>query len=71
MNAVQRGWFPSKALHREKAARAVLRDAKDIDVYVFAGVISKNIAPLMVAADGFVTNETGTDAGLTAIDSLV
>ena len=63
MNAVPRGWFPSKALHREKAARAVLRTAKDAHVYVFAGVISKNIAPLIVAADSFVTNETGNYAG--------
>lgn len=63
MNAVQRGWFPSKALHREKAARAVLRKPKDAGVYVFGGGLNEDIAPLIVAADSFVTNETGNYAG--------
>lgn len=40
------------------AAHAVIREAKDAGVYVFAGGIDEGIAPLMVAADGSVTNET-------------
>jgi len=41
-----------------EAARAVIREAKDAGVYVFAGGINEDVAPLMVAADGTVTNET-------------
>src|SRR5262249_31594428 len=41
-----------------EAARAVIREAKDAGVYVFGGGISEDVAPLMVAADGTVTNET-------------
>lgn len=41
-----------------EAARAVIREAKDAGVYVFGGGINEEIAPLMVAADGSVTNET-------------
>ena len=41
-----------------EAARAVIREAKDADVYVFGGGINVDVAPLMVAADGTVTNET-------------
>lgn len=39
-------------------ARAVIRDAKKAGVYVFGGGINEDVAPLMVAADGTVTNET-------------
>lgn len=41
-----------------EAARAVIREAKRARVYVFGGGINVDVAPLMVAADGAVTNET-------------
>ena len=41
-----------------EAARAVIREAKHAGVYVFGGGINEGIAPLMIAADGAVTNET-------------
>jgi hypothetical protein len=41
-----------------EAAHAVIREAKDAGVYVFGGGINEGVAPLMVAADGTVTNET-------------
>ena len=41
-----------------EAAHAVIREAKDAGVYVFGGGINEEVAPLMVAADGSVTNET-------------
>ncbi|MCL4806556.1 MAG: transcription initiation protein [Thermoanaerobaculia bacterium] len=40
------------------AARAVIREARQAGVYVFGGGINEQVAPLMVAADGTVTNET-------------
>jgi hypothetical protein len=41
-----------------EAAHAVIREAKKAGVYVFGGGINEGVAPLMVAADGTVTNET-------------
>jgi hypothetical protein len=41
-----------------EAAHAVMREAKDAGVYVFGGGINEDVAPLMVAADGTVTNDT-------------
>ena len=41
-----------------EAAHAVIREAKAAGVYVFGGGINEDVAPLMVAADGTVTNET-------------
>ena len=41
-----------------EASHAVIREAKDADVYVFGGGINEGVASLMVAADGTVTNET-------------
>jgi hypothetical protein len=41
-----------------EAARVVIREAKDAGVYVFGGGINEDVATLMVAADGTVTNET-------------
>ncbi|WP_300336872.1 YciI family protein [Accumulibacter sp.] len=41
-----------------EAAHAVIREAKDAGVYVFGGGINEDVAPLMVAADGTVKNET-------------
>jgi hypothetical protein len=40
------------------AARGVIREAKQAGVYVFGGGINADVAPLMVAGDGSVTNET-------------
>lgn len=40
------------------AARAVIRETKAAGVYVFGGGINTAVAPLMVAADGTVTNGT-------------
>lgn len=52
--------FPSSAMNVSaeelpavgEAARAVIREAKREAVYVFAGGISEDIAPLMVGVDG-------------------
>lgn len=41
-----------------EAARAVIREARQAGVYVYAGGINAAVAPLMVAAGGAVTNET-------------
>ncbi|GAB3656608.1 YciI family protein [Ramlibacter alkalitolerans] len=41
-----------------EASHAVIREAKGAGVYVFGGGINGDVAPLMVAADGTVTNET-------------
>ena len=40
-----------------EAARAVIREAKRAGVYVFAGGINADVAPLMVAADGSATHD--------------
>ena len=41
-----------------EAAHGVIREAKDAGVYVFGGGINEEVAPLMVAANGTVTNQT-------------
>lgn len=41
-----------------EAAHAAIREAKQAGIYVFGGGINEDVAPLMVAADGTVTNET-------------
>lgn len=41
-----------------EASHAVIREAKHAGVYVFGGGINEAVAPLMVAADGSVRNET-------------
>ena len=58
--------FPAPAMNvpaRDMAAvsdasHEVIRAAKRAGVYVFGGGINEDVAPLMVAADGTVTNET-------------
>jgi hypothetical protein len=40
------------------AARAVVREAKQAGVYVFAGGINTDAAPAMVAGDGVVSHTT-------------
>ena len=39
-------------------SHAVIREAKEAGVYVFGGGINGDVAPVMVAADGAVTNGT-------------
>jgi len=41
-----------------EAARQVIREAKAAGAYVFGGGINGDVAPLMVASDGTVSNET-------------
>ncbi len=41
-----------------EASHAVIREAKSAGIYVFGGGINEGVAPLMVAADATVTNET-------------
>ena len=41
-----------------EAAHAVIREAKNAGIYVFGGGIHAGVAPVMVAADGSVRNET-------------
>ncbi len=41
-----------------EASHAVIREAKDAGVYVFGGGINEDVTPLVVAADGTVTNDT-------------
>lgn len=40
------------------AARAVIREAKAAGVYVFAGGLNGDVAPLLVAADGTAAHQT-------------
>src|SRR5438132_10625658 len=41
-----------------EAAHAVIREAKHAGAYVFGGGINEHVAPVMIAADGTVTNDT-------------
>jgi hypothetical protein len=41
-----------------EAAHAVIREAKHAGVFVFGGGIDEDVPPLLVAADGTVTEET-------------
>ncbi len=41
-----------------EAAHEVIREAKIAGVYVFGGGINEGVAPVLVAANGTVTNET-------------
>ena len=58
--------FPGKAMEVPakdfaavgEAAHEVMREAKAAGVYVFGGGINEDVAPLMVASDGTVTDET-------------
>lgn len=57
-----------------EAAHAVIREVKDAGVYVFGGGINEDVAPLMVAADGSVTDETCPqtrefDGGVTVLET--
>jgi hypothetical protein len=58
--------FPSAAMNVPaedfvavgEAARAVIREAKEAGVYVFAGGINESVAPVMVSANAAVSTET-------------
>ena len=58
--------FPAKAMQVPadelaavgEAAREVIREAKAAGVYVFGGGINGDVAPLRVASDGTVTQDT-------------
>jgi hypothetical protein len=58
--------FPAPAMDIPKedwdevseAARAVIREAKRAGAYVFGGGINAEVASLMIAADGAITNDT-------------
>jgi hypothetical protein len=58
--------FPAKAMKVPaeelaavgEAAREVIREAKAAGVYVFGGGINAAVAPVLVASDGSVTNNT-------------
>ena len=41
-----------------RAAHAVIDEAKDAGVYLFTGGLDEDVAPVMVAADGTVTEGT-------------
>lgn len=41
-----------------EASHEVIREAKAAGVYVFGGGINDGVAPLMVAADGTITDDT-------------
>ncbi len=41
-----------------ETSHGVIREAKQAGIYVFGGGINEGVAPLMVAANGTVTNET-------------
>ncbi len=47
-------------------ARAVIQEAKDAGVYVFGGGIDEDVAPVLVDADGTVTD--GSQAPITRLD---
>ena len=65
--------FPSNALVATgedlriigAAANAVTEEAKAAGVYVFAGGIEEGVSPVLVSADGSVTNETYADSNIT------
>jgi hypothetical protein len=55
------------------ASHAVIREAKNVGIYVFGGGINEEVAPLMVAAAGTVKNETypqtkGFDGGFCVLE---
>lgn len=58
--------FPAKAMDVRaedlpavsEASHEVIREAKAAGVYVFGGGINADVAPLLVASDGTITNET-------------
>ncbi len=76
--------FPSGAMDHipeeempevDRAAHAVIDEAKDAGVYVFAGGLDEDVEPVMVAGDGTVTVGTYPQTkelrgGVTIVDVL-
>jgi hypothetical protein len=51
-----------------KSAHAVVREAQDAGVFVFAGGLDEALDPVLVAGDGTVTAGTYPLGGMTVID---
>jgi hypothetical protein len=51
-----------------KAAHAVVQEAQDAGVFVFAGGLDEDVDPVLVAGDGMVTSGTYPLGGITIID---
>ena len=51
-----------------KAAHAVVKEAQDAGVFVFAGGLDEDVDPVLVAGDGTVTGGTYPLGGMTVID---
>ena len=51
-----------------EAAHAVVREAQDAGVFVFAGGLDEDVDPVMVAGDGTVTAGTYPLGGITVVD---
>ena len=52
----------------DEAAHAVIREAQDAGVFVFAGGVDEDVDPVLVAGDGKVTAGTHPLGGITIID---
>jgi hypothetical protein len=51
-----------------RAAHAVIQEAQDAGVYLFAGGLDEDVVPVSVAADGTVTASTYPLGGFTIVD---
>ena len=51
-----------------EAAHAVIQEAKDAGVYIFAGGLAEDVDPVTVAGDGTATAGTYPLGGITIID---
>ena len=51
-----------------KTAHAVVKEAQDAGVFVFAGGLDEDVDPVLVAGDGTVTVGTHPLGGITVID---
>jgi hypothetical protein len=51
-----------------KTAHAVVKEAQDAGVFVFAGGLDEDVGPVLVAGDGTVTVGTYQLGGITIID---
>lgn len=74
--------FPSGAMDHipeeemaevDEAAHAVVQEAKDAGVFIFAGGLDEGVAPVLVAGDGTVTDGTypetkDLNGGFTVVD---
>ena len=51
-----------------RAAHAVVQEAKDAGVFVFAGGLDEDVDPVMVAGDGTITSGSYPLGGVTIVD---